>query len=115
MSTPQETNSPLKNKITEDSIIWTYSGVRPLVEDLSENASKITRDYTFEIDDKDAPILTVFGGKLTTFRKLSEHALNKISKYIKISNKSWTGNEILPGGEKTTDLNFLIPLLQAYC
>ena len=102
-------NKFIKNKITEDSIIWTYSGVRPLVEDLSENASKITRDYTFEIDDKDAPILTVFGGKLTTFRKLSEHALNKISKYIKISNKSWTGNEILPGGEKTTDLNFLIP------
>ena len=53
--------------------------------------------------------MTVFGGKLTTFRKLSEHALDKISKYIKISNKSWTGNEILPGGEKTTDLNFLIP------
>ncbi len=102
-------NKFIKNKITEDSIIWTYSGVRPLVEDLSENVSKITRDYTFEIDDKDAPILTVFGGKLTTFRKLSEHALNKISKYIKISNKSWTGNEILPGGEKTTDLNFLIP------
>ena len=102
-------NKFIKNKITEDNIIWTYSGVRPLVEDLSENASKITRDYTFEIDDKDAPILTVFGGKLTTFRKLSEHALDKISKYIKISNKSWTGNEILPGGEKTTDLNFLIP------
>ena len=102
-------NKFIKNKITEDNIIWTYSGVRPLVEDLNENASKITRDYTFEIDDKDAPILTVFGGKLTTFRKLSEHALDKISKYIKISNKSWTGNEILPGGEKTTDLNFLIP------
>ncbi len=102
-------NKFIKNKITEDNIIWTYSGVRPLVEDLSENTSKITRDYTFEIDDKDAPILTVFGGKLTTFRKLSEHALDKISKYIKISNKSWTGNEILPGGEKTTDLNFLIP------
>ncbi len=102
-------NKFIKKKITEDDIIWTYSGVRPLVEDLNENASKITRDYTFEIDDNGAPILTIFGGKLTTYRKLSEHALKKISKYIKITNKSWTGNEILPGAKEIIDKNFLIP------
>ena len=102
-------NKFIKKKITEDDIIWTYSGVRPLVEDLNENASKITRDYTFEIDDSGAPILTIFGGKLTTYRKLSEHALRRISKYIKITNKSWTGNEILPGAKEIIDKNFLIP------
>ena len=102
-------NKFIKKGITEDDIIWTYSGVRPLVEDLNENASKITRDYTFEIDDNGAPILTIFGGKLTTYRKLSEHALKKISKYIKITNKSWTGNEILPGAKEIIDKNFLIP------
>ncbi len=102
-------NKFIKKEITEDDIIWTYSGVRPLVEDLNENASKITRDYTFEIDDNGAPILTIFGGKLTTYRKLSEHAIKKISKYIKITNKSWTGNEILPGAKEIIDKNFLIP------
>lgn len=102
-------NKFIKKEITEDDIIWTYSGVRPLVEDLNENASKITRDYTFEIDDSGAPILTIFGGKLTTYRKLSEHALRRISKYIKITNKSWTGNEILPGAKEIIDKNFLIP------
>ena len=102
-------NKFIKKEITEDDIIWTYSGVRPLVEDLNENASKITRDYTFEIDDNGAPILTIFGGKLTTYRKLSEHALKKISKYIRITNKSWTGNEILPGAKEIIDKNFLIP------
>ena len=102
-------NKFIKKEITEDDIIWTYSGVRPLVEDLNENASKITRDYTFEIDDNGAPILTIFGGKLTTYRKLSEHALKKISKYIKITNKSWTGNEILPGAKEIIDKKFLIP------
>ena len=102
-------NKFIKKEITEDDIIWTYSGVRPLVEDLNENASKITRDYTFEIDDNGAPILTIFGGKLTTYRKLSEHALKRISKYIKITNKSWTGNEILPGAKEIIDKNFLIP------
>ena len=102
-------NKFIKKEITEDDIIWTYSGVRPLVEDLNENASKITRDYTFEIDDNGAPILTIFGGKLTTYRKLSEHVLKRISKYIKITNKSWTGNEILPGAKEIIDKNFLIP------
>ena len=102
-------NKFIKKEITEDDIIWTYSGVRPLVEDLNENASKITRDYTFEIDDNGAPILTIFGGKLTTYRKLSEHALKKISKYIKVTNKSWTGNEILPGAKEIIDKKFLIP------
>ncbi len=91
-------NEFIKTKICDKDIVWTYAGVRPLVEDFNEKASKITRDYTFEINDTLAPILTIFGGKLTTYRKLSEHALDKLSNYLNFPNKSWTGKEILPGG-----------------
>ena len=91
-------NSFIKKKISNNDIIWTYSGVRPLIEDNNQEASKISRDYTFEIDDiKGAPIITVFGGKLTTYRKLSEQVMKKLSKYLSFSSKSWTYNELLPG------------------
>ncbi len=91
-------NSFTKKKINENDIIWTYAGIRPLIEDNNIKASKISRDYTFEIDDVEgAPILTVLGGKLTTYRKLSEHVMEKLSKYLNFSDKSWTANEALPG------------------
>ena len=74
-----------------------------MIEDNSQKASKVSRDYAFEIDDRNgAPILTVFGGKLTTYRKLSEQVLKKLSKYIVVSNKTWTSDEVLPGA---TDIN----------
>ena len=96
-------NSFIKNEIVDNDIVWTYSGVRPLIEDNNQKASKVSRDYAFEIDDRDgAPILTVFGGKLTTYRKLSEQVLKKLSKYIVFSNKTWTSDEVLPGA---TDIN----------
>ena len=95
-------NSFIKKKINDNDIIWTYAGVRPLIEDNNIKASKISRDYTFEIDDiKGAPIITVFGGKLTTYRKLSEQVMKKLSKYLSFSSKSWTYNELLPGAHKS--------------
>lgn len=102
-------NHFVQNKISDEDIVWTYAGVRPLVEDFNEKASKITRDYTFEIDDTLAPILTIFGGKLTTYRKLSEHALKNLSKYIDFPKKSWTGEEILPGGDVSSKIEIKIP------
>ena len=59
-------NSFIDKKISESDIKWTYSGIRPLVEDFNPKASKVTRDYVFEVDEAAAPILTIFGGKLTT-------------------------------------------------
>ena len=56
-----------------------------------------------------APILTIFGGKLTTYRKLSEHALKKLSKYLSFSKKSWTGKEVLPGAENINISEVQIP------
>ena len=104
-------NSFVKNKISKENIVWTYAGIRPLLEDFNQNASKVTRDYTFELNEGGAPILTIFGGKLTTYRKLAEHALEKISKFFDIPNKSWTGNEKLPGSNSYSvdQLKFDLP------
>ena len=65
-------------------MVWTYSGVRPLFDDGSSNASAVTRDYVFELDapDGQAPVLSVFGGKITTFRKLAEHALEELKRVL---------------------------------
>ena len=91
-------NEYLKVDVAPDHAIWSYSGVRPLYEDNSSNNSTVTRDYVFELDDNDgAPaILSIFGGKLTTFRKLAEHALEKLGG---LGGEAWTEDATLPGGE----------------
>lgn len=70
-------NAHFKKTLSRDDIVWTYSGVRPLCDDESDSPQAITRDYTLDIHDEQgqAPLLSVFGGKLTTYRKLAEHAL----------------------------------------
>ncbi len=67
-------NSYFRQQITPEDVLWSYSGVRPLLNDGHNNASKVTRDYQLEILGNSAPLLNVFGGKLTTYRKLSEEA-----------------------------------------
>ena len=104
-------NCFLKKQISVSDIVWTYAGIRPLLEDFNQSASKVTRDYEFDLDIKGAPILSIFGGKLTTYRKLAEHALEKLAAVIPIQNKKWTDQETLPGGQiSNTDLfDNLIP------
>lgn len=90
--------------LTRDAIVWTYSGVRPLMQGEHEgnkSATKITRDYQLELDVQagQAPVLSVFGGKLTTYRKLSESVLNKLRPYLPSMGETWTASVILPGGE----------------
>jgi glycerol-3-phosphate dehydrogenase len=82
-------------------VVWTYSGVRPLCDDESDSPQAITRDYTLDIHDVDgqAPLLFVFGGKLTTYRKLAEHALEKLAPYYKGIGPAWTKGAVLPGGD----------------
>ena len=83
-------------QINKYDIVETYSGIRPLIEDFKE-ASKVTRDYIFDLNTKNKlPILSIYGGKLTTYRKLSEKALNELSKYLPINTKkSWTDKKKL--------------------
>jgi glycerol-3-phosphate dehydrogenase len=87
--------------VTPADIVWTYSAVRPLFDDGASKAQEATRDYVLRIEGegKDAPLLNVFGGKLTTYRRLSEHALEKIGAAIGVKGKPWTAGSSLPGGD----------------
>lgn len=89
--------------ITPADVIWSYSGVRPLLDDESLSASKVTRDYSLELQGldvhgQDAPILSVFGGKITTYRKLSEQAVDQLSPVLACRAPRWTARALLPGG-----------------
>ena len=87
--------------VTAQDIVWTYSGVRPLYDDAAANASAVTRDYVLDVDasEGNAPILSVFGGKITTFRKLAEHALEKLQPFMPGLGAPWTYGAKLPGGD----------------
>ncbi len=78
---------------------WSYAGVRPLADSGEENASAVTRDYVFDIDTDGPPLLSVFGGKITTFRRLAEHALRDLGKAMGEPHQPWTQSAILPGGD----------------
>lgn len=88
-------------QLTRADVVHSFSGVRPLFDDNAENPSAVTRDYVFELNDADgaAPILSVFGGKITTFRKLSEHALERLKPYFSGMAGPWTAGAALPGGD----------------
>ncbi|MGY6552277.1 MAG: glycerol-3-phosphate dehydrogenase [Erythrobacter sp.] len=92
-------NEYFRCDISPDQAAGSYAGVRPLYDDASASDSTVTRDYTFELDrghDGAAPpILSVFGGKITTYRKLAEHALAR----LEVAGKPWTAHAPLPGGE----------------
>ncbi|MGO1120781.1 glycerol-3-phosphate dehydrogenase [Rhodovibrionaceae bacterium A322] len=94
-------NAYFKQQISKEDIVWTFSGVRPLYDDQSANVSAVTRDYVFDIDASEgqAPLLSVFGGKLTTYRKLAEHALGKLQPLMGFADKTWTSEGVLPGGD----------------
>jgi glycerol-3-phosphate dehydrogenase len=84
-------------------IVWSYAGVRPLYEDHAKSAAAVTRDYVFDLDTVDhsragAPALSVFGGKLTTHRRLAEHALERLLPYLPEAGPKWTAGSVLPGG-----------------
>ena len=89
-------NKYFVKQISKNDIVETYSGIRPLIEDFKE-ATKVTRDYIFDLNtNNNLPILSIYGGKLTTYRKLSEKALNELSKFLPTkSNKSWTDKKKL--------------------
>lgn len=86
--------------VRPEDVVWTYSGVRPLFDDGDDNPSEVTRDYHLEIDGgSKAPILSVFGGKITTYRRLAEHALKDLSPYFPHMGAPWTASRALFDGE----------------
>jgi glycerol-3-phosphate dehydrogenase len=99
-------NQHFKQQLSRADILWRYSGVRPLCDDESASPSAITRDYTLETraDAQDkAPVLHVFGGKLTTYRRLAEAALQALKPYFPDMAGSWTRQATLPGGDIGSD------------
>ena len=91
--------------ITADDVVWSYAGVRPLYDDKSEDASAVTRDYVLDIDELSGqrPVLSIYGGKITTSRKLAEHALEKLEDYYPSMGQAWTADAQLPGGDMPAD------------
>lgn len=92
-------NTYFAKPISDDDIVWTYSGVRPLFDDGASSASAATRDYTLKLDSNGAPVLNVFGGKITTYRRLAESALEKLSPFMADDKGPWTAGAPLPGGD----------------
>ncbi|MBS1085116.1 glycerol-3-phosphate dehydrogenase [Gluconobacter sphaericus] len=96
----ESVNRYFTKTVRSEDVVWTYAGVRPLYDDNSGNASAVTRDYVLDVDATAAPILSVFGGKITTFRKLAEHAVEKLAPHLPVlRNPGWTDGTPLPGGE----------------
>ncbi|SCZ68919.1 homodimeric glycerol 3-phosphate dehydrogenase (quinone) [Epibacterium ulvae] len=85
--------------IAKDQVVWSYSGVRPLYDDGASSATAATREYVLSLDTKAAPLLNVFGGKITTYRKLAEAALVKIGAALPGVSGAWTAGVALPGGD----------------
>jgi D-erythritol 1-phosphate dehydrogenase len=99
-------NAYLERPLAKADIVWTYSGVRPLYDDGSDDPSAVTRDYVLKVDalagapgPERAPVLSIFGGKITTYRKLAEHALAELQPYFPGMKPAWTRTAPLPGGD----------------
>ncbi len=111
-------NKHFKRQLSSADIVWRYSGVRPLCDDESDSPSAITRDYTLEIqadENQQAPILSVFGGKITTYRKLAESAMHSLKPFFPQMGASWTATRPLPGGDIDGDFEqWLIQLARDY-
>jgi glycerol-3-phosphate dehydrogenase len=95
------TSHYMAKPVRPQDVVWTYSGVRPLFDDGDDDPSAVTRDYHLEVDAPPgaAPMLSVFGGKITTYRRLAEHALEDLRKFYPRMAGSWTAGKPLPDGE----------------
>ncbi len=90
--------------IAAEEIVWTYSGVRPLYDDGATSATAATRDYVLSLDaDARPPLLNVFGGKITTYRRLAEGAMAKLAPFFPKAGPAWTAGVALPGGDFPVD------------
>lgn len=97
-------NEYFRDKVTPDQLVWSFSGVRALYDDGSGKPEDVTRDYALALDERAhlAPLLTVYGGKITTYRKLAEAAMAKIGHFFE-SLPPWTAGSALPGGDFPPD------------
>jgi glycerol-3-phosphate dehydrogenase len=97
-------NQYFRDKVTPDELVWSFAGVRALYDDGADKPEDVTRDYELVLDEpfREAPLLTIYGGKITTHRKLAEAAMEKIGKFFE-GRPPWTAGSTLPGGEFAPD------------
>ncbi len=109
-------NRFLAKPLREADVVWTYTGVRPLYDDGAANPSEVTRDYVLKTDHQNGklPLLSIFGGKITTYRRLAEHAIEELRPYFPHLSGSWTAGEALPGGEMDSLRETLSDLLKKH-
>lgn len=109
-------NAHFNKQLTPEDMVWSYSGVRPLMDDEGGSAQKASRDYTFEVDKPSgmAPLLSVFGGKITTYRKLAEAATNAICEHFPEAGKPWTKSATMPGGDFSNHKALNAELIKTY-
>lgn len=88
----------LEHPVTKDDIVWSYSGVRSLYDDGASSATEATRDYVLSMDTNGPPLLSVYGGKITTYRRLAESAMAKLAEFFPIEGEDWTAGVPLAGG-----------------
>ena len=96
-------NGYFKQTLTAEDVVWTYSGVRPLYDDGAKSATAATRDYVLSLDEDGPVMLNVFGGKITTYRKLAEDAFEKLAPHYPKAKPHWTAGVPLPGGDFPVD------------
>lgn len=96
-------NEYFNETLTPKDVVWTYSGVRPLYDDGAKSATAATRDYVLSLDDAGAPMLNVFGGKITTYRVLAQDAWAKLAPHFPEATGDWTAGVPLPGGDFPVD------------
>ena len=92
-----------KRPVTAADVVWTYSGVRPLYDDGAASATAATREYVLRLDAEGAPLLNIFGGKITTYRRLAEAALARLAPHFPAAKGAWTAGVALPGGDFPVD------------
>ena len=92
-------NRYFRRQVHPSDVVWSYSGVRPLLEDEAASAAAATRDYLLAHDTAGAPLLSVMGGKITTYRKLAEQAVDWIGPALALARPAWTASALLPGGD----------------
>jgi len=96
-------NGYFKQQLRPEDVVWTYSGVRPLYDDGASSATAATRDYVLSLDETGPVLLNVFGGKITTYRKLAEDAFDKLAPHYPQATAHWTAGVPLPGGDFPVD------------
>jgi glycerol-3-phosphate dehydrogenase len=97
-------NQYFRDKVTPDELVWSFSGVRALYDDGADKPEDVTRDYELVLDEpfREAPLLTIYGGKITTHRRLAEAAMDRIGKFFE-ARPPWTAGSTLPGGDFAPD------------